>query len=116
MKPDPEYLKRLLEVFKAVPRPYTDILQLKAAGLDYETDEFEFHMALLNDRGFVEQEGHRRGFGLEHSVDGFAQWSVLPLRLTAPGHEFAEALRNKEVWATLKRDFKDASIDTLWQV
>jgi hypothetical protein len=117
MKPDAEYLKRLLEAFEVAPRPYTDILQIKAAGLDYEADEFEFHMGLLDDRGFIEQEGHRHGFGLEHSADGsFAQWSVLPLRLTAAGHEFAEALRNKEVWATIKRDFKDASIDTLWQV
>ena len=107
MKPDPEYLKRLFEAFEAAPRPYTDILQLKAAGLDYEADEFEFHMGLLDDRGFIEQEGHRHGFGLEQSADGsFAQWSVLPLRLTAAGHEFAEALHNKEVWATIKRDFR----------
>jgi ABC-type sulfate transport system permease component len=43
-------------------------------------------------------------------------WAVLPLRLTARGHEFIEALRNKEVWVTIKRSFKEASISTLWNV
>ncbi len=37
----------------------------------------------------------------------------VPLRLTASGHDFLEAIRNKEVWATLKSGFKDASIGTL---
>jgi hypothetical protein len=35
------------------------------------------------------------------------------LRLTASGHQFVEALSNKEVWATIKHGFKDASITTL---
>jgi hypothetical protein len=43
-------------------------------------------------------------------------WSAVPLRPTAQGHQFIEAIRNKELWATLKRDFKDASINTLWDV
>jgi len=36
--------------------------------------------------------------------------------LTAQGHQFVEALRNKEVLATLKRGFKDASLATLRDV
>ncbi|MHA8894040.1 DUF2513 domain-containing protein, partial [Klebsiella pneumoniae] len=53
------------------------------------------------------------GFGLQVSVDGFYSWAVIPLRLTAEGHDFLEAIRNKEVWSTLKTGFKDASIGTL---
>ncbi len=34
-------------------------------------------------------------------------------KLTAEGHDFLEAIRNKEVWSTLKTGFKDASIRTL---
>lgn len=41
---------------------------------------------------------------------------VVPLRLTAFGHEFLEALRNSQVWGTIKSEFKDASIGTLWRV
>ena len=56
------------------------------------------------------------GFGLQRNMDGSASWSIKPLRLTAQGHDFIEALKNKEVWATLKKDFKDASISTMWDV
>ncbi|MEI7185956.1 DUF2513 domain-containing protein [Dickeya dianthicola] len=40
----------------------------------------------------------------------------MPLRLTAAGHDFIDALRNREVWATLKASFKDASMGTLMTV
>lgn len=42
-----------------------------------------------------------------------SSWSVLPLRFTASGYQFIEALSNKEVWAQIKSGFKDASITTL---
>ncbi|ATO32351.1 hypothetical protein DDI_1183 [Dickeya dianthicola RNS04.9] len=38
------------------------------------------------------------------------------MRLTAAGHDFIDALRNREVWATLKASFKDASMGTLMTV
>jgi hypothetical protein len=50
------------------------------------------------------------------SACGVSAWSVMPLRLTAAGHQFVEALSNKEVWATIKHSFKDASISTLRDV
>jgi hypothetical protein len=40
-------------------------------------------------------------------------WSVIPLRLTAQGHEFLEALHNSKVWGMIKTKFKDASLGTL---
>jgi hypothetical protein len=43
-------------------------------------------------------------------------WSVIPLRLTASGHEFAEAIGNSKVLETLKKDFVGASISTLRDV
>jgi Hypothetical protein (DUF2513) len=69
-------------------------------------DQFVFHMDILDDLGFLERDDREPGFGLTRGLDGHMSWSVLPLRLTAQGHHFIEALRNKEVWATLKRDFK----------
>jgi hypothetical protein len=84
--------------------------------VDFDTDQFVFHMNILNDLGVVERDDGEPGFGLVRGVDGHMAWAVLPLRLTARGHQFIEALRNKEVWATLKRDFKDASVNTLLDV
>jgi hypothetical protein len=116
VKIDPDYLKKLLETCEAAPAPIFDIDQLKAAGLDYDDDQFVFHMGILEDKGFVIRDDREPGFGLVRGVDGHMAWAAVPLRLTAKGHQFIEALRNKEVWATIKRGFMDASVDTLWDV
>lgn len=113
MKIDQDYLKGLLLACQASEKPTFDIEDLKAAGFDYDDPKFEFHMAILCDQGFVQQDDGDDGFGLSKGIDGHLSWSVLPLRLTASGHDFIEALSNKEVWATIKSGFKDASITTL---
>lgn len=116
MKIDQDYLKALLEACQASEKPTFDIEDLKAAGFDYNDMQFEFHMMILNDQDFIKQDDGDSGFGLIKSADGYPSWAVLPLRLTASGHQFVEALSNKEVWATIKHDFKDASIATLKSV
>ena len=49
MKPDQDYLKTLLETCEAAPAPSFNMDELQAAGLNYDTDEFVFHMSILND-------------------------------------------------------------------
>ena len=113
MKIDQDYLKELLEACQTCEKPTFDIEDLKERGFDYNDPRFEFHMKILDDQQFVAQDDGDPGFGLIKSVDGFASWAVLPLRLTASGHQFIEALSNKEVWSAIKHGFKDASITTL---
>jgi hypothetical protein len=113
MKIDTDYLKKLLEACQASENPTFDIASLDAAGLDHRASQFEFHMMILCDQGFIERDDGDSGIGIFKSADGFASWSILPLRLTASGHQFVEALSNKEVWAAIKHGFKDASITTL---
>ena len=108
--------QEILETCQASEKPTFDIEDLKAAGLDYNDKQFEFHMMILTDQGFIARDDGDVGFGLTKSVDGYLSWSVLPLRLTASGHQFIEALSNKEVWAAIKHGFKDASIATLKSV
>jgi hypothetical protein len=118
VKIDQDYLKRLLEACQASEKPTFDIEELKAAGFNRDDPRFGFHMMILADQGLIEQDDGSPGLGLEKSADGsYHRWSVLPLRLTASGHQFIEALSNKEVWATIKHSFKDvASIKTLSDV
>jgi hypothetical protein len=116
MKIDHDYLKKMLEAFEAAPAPIFYVTDFEAARLDINDPQFIFHMEILDDQGFIVRDDRSAGFGLMRSADGSAFWSILPLRLTAQGHDFIEALKNKEVWATLKKDFKDASISTLWDV
>ncbi len=73
-------------------------------------------MMLLQDHHFVEGEPSAGGIGLSKSLDGFVQWSVIPLRLTASGHEFAEAMSSSKVLQTLKRNFIGATISTMRDV
>ena len=107
MKPDAEYLKTLLGAFRNAPDPTTDIEELKEAGIDYEEPIFEFH---------IESELGPREFGLSRSVDGYLSWSVIPLRLTATGHEFAEGLENPKAFETVRKDFVGASLSTIKDV
>lgn len=116
MKIDHEYLKGLLEAFEASEGPQTDIKKLKKQGFDYATEAFLFHMRLLDDRGLICQSDGASGFGVAESIDGYVSWSVMPLRLTADGHDFLEAIKNKEVWNTVKSGFKEASMGTLVDV
>ena len=116
MKINQEYLKKLLEAFESSPEPTLDLRYLEETGLVEDNNMFIFHMQLLDDNGFIEREDKVPGFGFDRCADGCVQWSVLPLRLTARGHEFIEQLRNKEVWATITSNFKDASMATLWSV
>jgi len=118
MKPDPEYLKQLLTAFQDAPNPTTDIEELKAAGLSHDDPKFEFHMMLLQDGGFLvgDRHGGEEGIGLYRTVDGLVSWTVIPLRLTASGHEFAEGIRNSTVQKTLKDGFIGASIATMRDV
>ena len=109
---DYDYLKRLLEAFAAAPRPTTDIRELAQAGVDYETDIFLFHIEILLDKGFIQRQDGEPGIGIVRSIDDFITWNVLPLRLTASGHEFLDGLRNQEAMAVLKSKFKHAGIDT----
>jgi predicted nucleotide-binding protein len=110
----PDYLKKLLEAAQASEEPTFDIEDLKTAGCDYGDPKFEFHMKILTDHGFIEQDDGSPGFGLEKSAVGsYHQWSILPLRLTSPGHQFIEALSNDEVWATIKHSYPNASIAIL---
>ena len=114
MQIDPDYLKRLLEAFQAAPGPLTDIEQLQAAGISYQDPQFVFHMEILQDRGLIQQPDGEPGFGLIRGADwNYQSWSVVPLRLTADGHDFLQALRDQRIWSTIKREFKSASLATL---
>lgn len=102
MKIDHDYLKKILEACQASEKPTFNITDLDAAGFDHNTPEFEFHMAILDDKGFVEQEDGEPGFGLIKGAGGFSSWAILPLRLTAAGHDFIDSVQSPEVWAKTK--------------
>lgn len=103
----------MIDIVLGHPSPTFTILDFKNMGLSYESPEFEFHMKLLDDQGIIEQDDGDPGFGLIKSLDGFASWSVLPLRLTSRGHDFAEAVREKTVWEKVKKELPGVAMSSL---
>ncbi|MGO8718709.1 MAG: hypothetical protein ACLQMO_05765 [Acidobacteriaceae bacterium] len=110
MRPDPEYIKRMLVAFQDAPDPTTDIEELNRHGLSYEDSQFYFHLRLLNDQGFIERDDGEPGLGVDTMLAGNYAWSVVPLRLTATGHEFAEAMGNSKAFAVVKDSLVKSSV------
>ncbi|VEI70659.1 Uncharacterised protein [Serratia quinivorans] len=114
MRINQEYIKNLLLAFEDNSGPETDINELADQGFDYNTDEFIFHIRLLYEQGMIARADGGGGFGLSARADDGYSWGAMPLRLTTSGHEFITNLRQKEVWETVKTEFKDvASIQSL---
>lgn len=112
-KLDPDYIKKILTAFLDSPEPVTDIDELEKQGLSYESPEFYFHLRLLNDQGFVERDDDEPGLGVDRSLDGQYSWSVIPLRLTAAGHEFAEALGDNRAFEAVKKSLVSSSLGVM---
>jgi hypothetical protein len=113
VKPSPEYTRKMLSAFEESEGPTTDIRQLAKLGLPYETDEFIFHLRLLEDDGFVVRSDGRRGLGIDESADGTIQWSVISLRLTAAGHSFAEAMHSHRGFEAVKKSAVSTSLSIM---
>lgn len=112
MKIDQEYLKQVLNAFIDSPRSFVWVADIMETGIDLD-DRFLFHMQILEDQGFVECLDRKSELGYEILLGGEFEWKSRPLRLTAAGHEFAEALNRPEIWEVLKGEFRDASLETL---
>jgi Hypothetical protein (DUF2513) len=116
MRPDPDYIKPLLLAFQDAPEPTTDIEELKHQGLSYEDAQFYFYLRLLHDQGFVEREDGESDLGVQTMSAGDHAWSVIPLRLTASGHEFAEAMGHTKAFAAVKNSLVTSSLTIMRDV
>jgi hypothetical protein len=74
------------------------------------------HYEVLFDYGFIEPTDESGRIGIEQKGYGEYFWINLPIRLTAQGHEFIEAMQKNEVWEVVKKEFKDNSIKTIFDV
>jgi hypothetical protein len=119
LKIDHDYLKKLLTAFEDTIGPDTMLDELREAGFNSDDSNFVFHLRLLCDKGLIIRIDGQPGFGHElmHSLEGHSYiWYDPPLRLTDKGHDFIANLRQKEVWQTIKTEFKDEGLSTLMSV
>ena len=116
MRIDKDYLKRLLEAFLDSETPSINLEDFQRIGLVDNEHIFVFHMKILEDQNLIEQMDGDRGFGLTIGADGNYHWSVLPLRLTARGQDFATEFCDQKVWNALKSNVGDIGIEALVSV
>lgn len=117
MKIDQEYLKKILNTFLYSEKPFVESSNFQNAGIDID-DKFLFHMQILEDQDIIERFDKERDTGIGYAIamSGIFQWMSTPLRLTAIGHEFSDALNKVEIWDFMRREFKEASVGTLLKV
>jgi len=112
MKIDQEYLREILNTFIESPRSFIWVEDITNRGIETD-DKFLFHIQILEDQHFIECLDKRSDIGYEITLGGNFEWKSRPLRLTASGHEFTEAINRPEIWEILREEFKDASLSTL---
>jgi len=112
MKIDQEYLKSLLNTFIESPRSFIWVADFIEDGIEID-DKFLFHIQILEDQHFIECLDKKSEIGYEITLGGEFEWNSRPLRLTAVGHEFVEAINRDEIWEVMKKEFKTASLSTL---
>ena len=112
MQIDQDYLKVVLNTFTESPQSFIWLQALIDKGIEID-DKFLFHIQILEDQGFVECLDKTSDLGYEITLGGEFRWHSRPLRLTASGHEFTEAINRPEIWDILRQEFQDASLSTL---
>ena len=112
MKIDQDYLREILNTFTESSRSFIWLENISQKGITID-DKFLFHIQILEDQHFVECLDKKSDIGYEITLGGDFRWNSRPLRLTASGHEFTEAINRPEIWDILKQEFKDASLSTL---
>lgn len=112
MKIDQEYLREIINTFTESSRSFIWIGAILDKGIEMD-DKFLFHMQILEDQHFIECLDKTPEIGYQIVMGGNYEWKSYPLRLTAAGHDFAEAINRPEIWEVLKEGFKDSSLSTL---
>ena len=112
MKVDQEYLKLILNTFIESPRSFIWVADLMERGVEMD-DKFLFHIQILEDQDLIEALDKKSDLGYEITLGGEYRWQSRPLRLTASGHEFVEAMNRSEIWEIIKEEFKDSSLSTI---
>ncbi len=112
MQIDQDYLKQILNAFVDSPRSFIWIDAIVERGIEID-DKFLFHVQILEDQELIECLDKKSDLGYEITLGGDFRWSSRPLRMTAAGHEFVDALNRPEIWDVLKSEFRDASLSTL---
>ncbi len=127
MKPDLDYMAKLLQVFRDSEKAHISLVDIQDSGIvigseDGELDEcFIFHFQLMNENRLISNKElmtnvELKSLGIFYDMKGSATIADIPIRLTQAGHDFANVLSNRNVLSRLKSDFSGASFNDVYDV
>jgi len=125
MKINIEYLSNLLNVFLEARTSHIDIPYIRDAGIKIENEqggldeEFLFHSQIALENGLISNRDFKfnglKTIGISIGADDSVALATIPIRLTQKGHDFANALKNKDILIKLKSEFKDAPFKMIFE-
>ena len=120
MKPNIEYIAKVLNKFEECEKPQLGFVELWNSFVEGdESNEFVFHFRLMVENGLINRQDMVsvpiNSLGLHYSSPSDITIFDAQLRLTQNGHDFARALNNKEVLTKLKDGFKEAPFKMLFE-
>ncbi|HKM38054.1 MAG TPA: hypothetical protein VJY83_10520 [Thiopseudomonas sp.] len=124
MRVNLEYFGSLLNVFLDSDKAHVDFNDIVNAGIETKVDgkiseKLIFHLQLALDNQLIGKRSDSaetlKDIGIIQMLDGSTTISIVPLRLTQRGHDFALSLNNKEVMDKLKTEFKDAPFKVVFE-
>lgn len=110
MKIEIEYIKNLLGIVIEHDHPdfRIDHISIKPLWVnDEKLNKLVFHMEIMEDQGLIESPTTLSGIGFSRMGNGEFIVNIIPLRLTASGHQFAADLSKPGVIDQLTTSFKD---------
>ncbi|WP_318413057.1 hypothetical protein [Photobacterium leiognathi] len=112
MRIDFEYIKDFLALVLDNEELDFNLNQEQFKPLHADSDakkKMVFHLEILEDQGLIESAINKNnGIGFRRSSRNEVTLSIIPLRLTATGHQFAADLVKPGVFEKLVSNFKDA--------
>jgi hypothetical protein len=112
---DHDLIRKILIGFEKVPSLFTTLDDV-AKTENIKMDDLFFHNCyLIADQNLIVNQAGNSDIGLEWGLrreDGFTQ-SVIPLRLTAEGHEYLSAIKEPARWKKIKKIAGSAGLQVI---
>ena len=109
MKPDYDYLIKILNVFLEAETPTVDWEAFEDLRDGTLYDKFIFHIRLLSEKHLISDEqgdSTLESLGFIPTMTGYVI-SIIPWRLTSEGHSFSSEITKPATLTTIKEKFKN---------
>lgn len=124
MQIDLDYMARMLGVFIEAETAHISLREMERSGIQVAGDrgideKFLFHFQLAAENGLISNQDIEvkglKSLGITIGAGGGVSLASTPIRLTQSGHDFAKALKNKEVLGKLRSELKDAPFSVIFE-